>query len=168
MSESTGRNTSTPIRLPDVRGSRPAGDYTSFSTSQTSRWSSQGADPFPEEPAWSEVDEVAQLPDARRWRPGSVVNSHLPRLLRAALDEVSQPRASRASSRPFMDDLDDILGASRYRPDEAVPVWTDTDSLRERSNWKDESSRDRNERRAKRGKRNRQDRPDPRRGSGSR
>ena len=168
MSDSTERNASPPNRLPDVREARPAGGYTSYFSRQIARSSSRRGDPSPEEPAWWEVDEVAQLPDARRWRPGSIVNSQVPGLIRIALDEVSQPRTGRASSRPFMDDIDDILGVSRFPPDDAVPVWTDAETLRERSSWTDESGRDRNDRRAKRGKRNRQDRPDPRRGSGSR
>lgn len=168
MSDSTRRDGSAPDRLPDVRPARPAGGYASFSSGSASRSASRRAGPAPEEPAWWEVDEVAQLPDARPWRPGSIVNSHLPSLLRIALDEVSQPRTSRSTSRPFTDDLDDLLGDSRYGPDDAIPVWTDADTFRERSSWKDESGRDRDDRRAKRGKRNRQDRPDPRRGSGAR
>lgn len=168
MSDSTERGAFAPDRLPDVGPARPAGGYTTFSSSPIRRSTTPRADTSPEEPAWWEVDAVAQLPDARRWRPGSVVNGHLPGLLRIALDEVSQPRTSRSSSRPPTDDLDDLLGDSRFGPDDAVPVWTDADTVRERSSWKDESGRDRSDRRAKRGKRNRLDRPDPRRGSGPR
>lgn len=163
MNDSTERDAFRQDRLPDVQPSRAPARYTRFLASDPGRSTQQPARALVEEPAWWEIDEVATLPDARRWRAGSIVNSHLPLLLRTALDATEQRPRSWGSSRSESADLNSILGSSRYGPDDPAPIWTDADTIRERSSWKDETSAGGDGRRQKRGKRNRQDRQGERR-----
>ncbi len=171
MNDSIERDAFREDRLPDVRPARADVDYTRFIVSDPER-AGEPRTPAPalvDEPAWWEIDEAAPLPDVRRWRAGSIIDSHLPLLLRTALNSTTQRQGGWAASRSVTGDLDAILGGSRYGSEDAVPVWTDADTIRERTSWKDESSTDGGGRRQKRGKRNRQDRPSDRhRSQGSR
>lgn len=158
MSESTERDHPRQDRLPDVRPAQATGNYTRFLVSGPGESTGRRSGPPVEEPAWWEVDEVASLPDARRWRAGSTVSLHLPVLIRTALDSNEHHRAGTSPNRLPGNDLESILGNSRYGAEDVVPVWTDADTVRERSSWKDQSAADAGGRRQKRSKRNRQDR----------
>ncbi len=169
MSESTKRDPFRQDRLPDVRPAQAIGNYTRFLVPGPGESPGARREPPVEEPAWWEVDEVASLPDARRWRPGSIVNLHLPVSIRTALDSNEHHRAGATPNRSAGDDLESILGHSWYGADDVVPVWTDADTVRERSSWKDQSAADAGGRRQKRSKRNRQERQNEgRRDPGSR
>lgn len=158
MNDSTERDTIREDRLPDVRPVRATGNYTTFSGPGPRESTQQQRSPQAEEPAWWEVDEVASLPDARRWRTGSIVTSHLPVALRMAIDSGDQRRGASNANRAASDDLETVLGSSRYGPEVVVPIWTDADTGRERASWKDQPATDSSERRQKRSKRNRQNR----------
>lgn len=161
MSDTNDRDAFTPDRLPDVRSSRPAGGYTAFHAPRPLSRPVRRA-PDPEESAWWETDEPAQLPDAQRWRPGSVISGVVPLAIRAALEQNGRSRSSTAEIRSGRDDIGEILGDSRYRASTELPAWTESDLARERSSWLDETTGGRNGRRAKRGKRDRPDRQDGR------
>lgn len=163
MKDSTERDTFRPDRLPDVRPTRATASYTRFLVSEPGQTTARQPRPPIDEPAWWEVDEAATLPDARRWRAGSIIDSHLPLLLRTVLESTDQRRSAWGSSRPGTGDLESVLGGSRYGTDDPVPVWTDAEMIRERSTWQDEPPLEGSGRRQKRGKRNRQDRQGERR-----
>ena len=163
MNDSTRRDASRPDRLPDVSPSRSEGRYTRFLVPSAERATQQPTSPPIDEPAWWEVDEVAALPDARRWRAGSIITSRLPLVVRTALDTTDRRQPAWGSDRSLTGDLETILGGSRYGRDDPAPVWTDADTVLERASWRDDATPGSGERRPKRGKRNRQERQNDRR-----
>ena len=168
MSDTNDRDHVVRDRLPDVRPPRSVGGYTANHLPHPAAWPVDRREPEPEEAAWWETDQPARLPDALRWRPGSVVNARLPWASRHALDHDRTPVSERQERRWPTDDLDDLLGDSRYRDVERLPAWTDSDLDRERASWQEERNTTRGGRRPKRGKRDRTDRQNRqnRRGSG--
>lgn len=151
-------------RLPDVRPSRPDVSYASFAFGVLTGASRQANVPERfDEPAWWERDEPATLPDARRWRAGSVVGAHLPLALRSALDQAPVRSGPQPTVWSFGNIANDTLGESRLGPDDEIPVLSPDDIARERSAWRDDVDRAGSDRKGKRNKAGRKDR----RGDGS-
>ena len=155
MNDTNDRDHAVRDRLPDVRPSRPVGGYTAVHLPRPADRPLSRREPEPEDPAWWETDQPARLPDALRWRPGSVVSARLPQTSRSALDGDRTLSGGVPEQRWPTDDLDDLLGESRYRGIDPLPTWTDSDLDRERASWQDERNAVRGGRRPKRGKRDR-------------
>lgn len=161
MSNANDRDALSRDRLPDVRPPRAAGGYTRFESTRRVVQPTRRA-VAPEEPAWWETDEPSQLPDASRWRPGSVINGLLPLMTRLALDRQRPSTTSPSGRRWDVSEPDQMSVVSRYSSTAEVPTWTENDLVRERSSWKDENAASRTGRRAKRNKRDRPDQQDRR------